>query len=62
MKLLTTEQSAAITKRIETHRSEVGKLRDSIRESISELESLEDTCERALNSLDDAADALSELA
>ena len=62
MELLTQKQADAIKKKIEDHRIEVGKLRDAIRESISELESLEDSCERASGSLDDAADALSELA
>lgn len=42
--------------------AEVSKLRDQLRYDISEFESILDTCERALDDLQSAVNALSELA
>jgi septal ring factor EnvC (AmiA/AmiB activator) len=49
-------------KKIEKKRDEIAKTRDQLRELIGELEALEDCCYRAHESLQDAADALSEMA
>lgn len=48
--------------KIERHRAEVAKARDRLNESIDEMESLRDCCERAHQDLENAIEALSELA
>jgi hypothetical protein len=53
---------AAWQKQIKRRQEQVGKLRDSIRDEISEMESLADCCERAYDDMQNAMDALSELA
>ena len=49
-------------RQIEKRRDAVGKERDKLDEAIADLEGLRDTCQRAWDCLQDARDALSELA
>lgn len=51
-----------IGKDIEAMRDQIGKDRDKLRELIDEAEGLVDTCDRAYEAMETAADALSELA
>jgi len=55
----------ATKKQIETwkrRRREVGKLRDAISQDIEEMEQLAECCDSAADNIQDAIDALSELA
>ncbi len=47
---------------LKARQREVGKVRDKLRNDISEFEDLADTCERAYDDIQCALDALSELA
>lgn len=62
MTIITARQKAALTRTIEKHRAKVAKVRDDLREAVSEIESLLESCDRAEESLQDAIGALSELA
>ena len=50
-----------LEKALQKKAKEVGKLRDELRNLISEYEGLVDSCDRAEASLQDAVDSLSEL-
>jgi len=52
---------AAMIKKLEKHMKAVGVQRDKLDETIQELGSLKECCERAKECLQDARDALSEL-
>ena len=49
-------------KQLEKHHMAVGAERDKLRETISQMEELEECCSRAHDDLQNAIDALSELA
>lgn len=53
---------AAIDRKLAKEQQAVGKTRDHLDEVISELSSLMESCDRAYDHLQDARDALSELA
>ncbi len=53
---------AQIKKILAKRMKEVGAVRDRIRDNLDELESLAETCDKAYDALEQAADALSELA
>lgn len=55
-----TAPTKAFLKRLNRVKKEVGDKRDRIQDLIDELHSLEDCCDRALEGLESAADALSE--
>ena len=48
--------------KLKKHQKDVGRVRDSIRNDISAFNELEESCDRAFQLLQDAIDALSELA
>jgi hypothetical protein len=52
--------AVSLTKAIEKSNARIAKERDKLRELISDAESLYDACDRAVDSLESAADALSE--
>lgn len=54
-------RSKAMIKRIEKEMEMVAKRRDAIDDLISEASDLKESCERALDALQEARDALSEL-
>ena len=51
----------AWTRQLKKRLAEVGKLRDAIRADVSEMQALEENCERAYQDMERAIDALSEL-
>ena len=53
---------AKLLKTIERHRAEIAKSRDALRDAISEADGLAECCDRADGALEEAIDALSELA
>lgn len=54
--------AAAMMRQLEKERKLVGQRRDALRELRDEYEMLMDSCDRAETSIQDAIDALSELA
>jgi hypothetical protein len=57
--MMTKRQIAAMMAKIEKHRVAVGKVRDKLDEGIGEMEALRDCCDRAMDDLQNARDALS---
>jgi hypothetical protein len=55
-------QIASWKKKIEKRRDEVGKMRDKLRDDMDEMDMLKECCDRAVENMDAAIDALSELA
>lgn len=51
-----------IQRALEKKRNEVGRARDGLRDLQGEIEDLAETCDRAYDALNEAIDALSELA
>jgi septal ring factor EnvC (AmiA/AmiB activator) len=51
----------SIRKQIEKHKNVIAKERDALRDLINEIDSLEEDCREAVDSLEYAADALSRL-
>jgi uncharacterized membrane protein len=60
--MLTKKEIAAMMGKIEKHRIAVGKVRDKLDQGIAEMEALRDCCDRAMDDLENARDALSEQA
>jgi hypothetical protein len=54
--------AAGWVKKIESERAKVSKARDSLRDTLDELESLKGSCDEAIECLDSAIVALSEYA
>jgi ABC-type transporter Mla subunit MlaD len=57
---MTKRQLLSMTKTIEKHRDNVGKVLDKLDFAISELEALQNSCDSAWESLQQVLDALSE--
>lgn len=60
--MATKKQIETWKKILERRRVDVGKLRDAIRKDVDEMSALEKTCDRAADDIQNAIDALSELA
>ena len=59
--MATRRQINSWMKKLQKHEAAVSKERDKLQDTIDELEALKEACDRALYSIQEAIDALSEL-